>query len=45
MHIGPYQVLSEKGHGGMGVVYEAQSSADGQTVAIKMIQGISALDE
>jgi len=45
MNIGPYAVISEIGRGGMGVVYKAQNPTNSQTVAIKMISGIQALDE
>lgn len=44
MNIGPYAVIKELGHGGMGVVYEASDSTDGRTVAIKMVQSYAALD-
>jgi serine/threonine-protein kinase len=35
--IGPYNILRELGHGGMGVVYQATDSRDRRMVAIKMI--------
>ena len=44
-HVGPYQMMEEIGHGGMGEVYRAVRS-DGQytkQVAIKMVQGGSGL--
>ncbi|HYK50067.1 MAG TPA: serine/threonine-protein kinase, partial [Terriglobales bacterium] len=44
-HVGPYQIMEEIGHGGMGEVYRAVRS-DGQytkQVAIKMVQGGSGL--
>jgi serine/threonine protein kinase len=44
MNIGPYQVVSQLGKGGMGVVYKATDPRSDQTVAIKMITGASALD-
>jgi serine/threonine protein kinase len=44
MNIGPYAVIKEVGHGGMGVVYEASDPKDSRTVAIKMIQSYAALD-
>ena len=45
MNIGPYVVISEIGRGGMGVVYKAQNPTNSNTVAIKMISGVQALDE
>ena len=35
--LGPYQLLSRLGHGGMGAVYEAVEQRSGQTVAIKVL--------
>ncbi len=36
-HIGPYQILSEIGRGGMGVVYRAQHGETGNLVALKTV--------
>src|SRR6266478_6007520 len=44
MNVGPYQVVSRLGQGGMGVVYKATDSRSNQTVAIKMLKGAGALD-
>jgi serine/threonine protein kinase len=44
MNIGPYQVLGQVGRGGMGVVFKALDPRSGETVAIKMLNGIGALD-
>jgi serine/threonine-protein kinase len=45
MNIGPYAVIKELGHGGMGIVYEASDPTDVRSVAIKMIQSYAALDQ
>jgi serine/threonine protein kinase len=43
MNIGPYEVVAEIGHGGMGVVYKAKDPRTDRLVAIKMLRGIGAL--
>ena len=35
--LGPYEIVSELGHGGMGVVYEARDPRLKRTVAIKLL--------
>jgi len=42
MNIGPYEIISEIGRGGMGVVYKATDPRTGQFVAVKMITGMFA---
>jgi serine/threonine protein kinase len=42
MNIGPYEVVAEIGHGGMGVVYKAKEPRTDRLVAIKMLTGINA---
>jgi len=36
-HLGPYQLLSELGHGGMGVVYRARHTRLGSACAVKVL--------
>ena len=36
-HLGPYEIVSELGHGGMGIVYEAKDPRLKRTVAIKLL--------
>jgi serine/threonine protein kinase len=43
--IGRFQLEAEVGHGGMGVVYQAQDAALGRRVAIKLIAPHLAEDE
>lgn len=43
MKIGPYEVVSEVGRGGMGVVYKATDLQNNRVVAIKTIRGAGAL--
>src|SRR5258706_15730637 len=38
-HVGPYRILSEIAHGGMGAVYRAVRDEDQKQVAIKLIRG------
>jgi serine/threonine protein kinase len=45
MNIGPYRVLAEIGHGGMGVVYKATRPTSRSVVAIKMIKGFASLEQ
>ena len=45
MRIGRYDLLSEIGRGGMGVVLKATDSQHGRTVAIKLVKGTSAWRE
>ncbi|HET7294417.1 MAG TPA: protein kinase [Vicinamibacteria bacterium] len=42
--LGPYEILSLRGHGGMGEVYEAQDSRLGRRVAIKTVPPAFAQD-
>jgi serine/threonine protein kinase len=45
MNLGPYTLVGEIGHGGMGVVLKAIDSRDGRSVAIKLISGKGVKDE
>ena len=36
--IGPYQIITEIGRGGMGIVYEAQRDGTGERVALKVLR-------
>jgi serine/threonine protein kinase len=44
MNIGPYEIVSEIGRGGMGVVYKAKDPRNGKFVAIKLLTGMGAVD-
>jgi serine/threonine protein kinase/tetratricopeptide (TPR) repeat protein len=44
-YIGEYRVLREIGHGGMGVVYEAEQQHPRRSVALKVIRGERFVDE
>ena len=43
--IGPYRVLRQCGHGGMGLVYEAEQDSPRRRVAIKMIRAGASSEE
>ena len=43
--LGPYTILAELGHGGMGVVYTAQDPRLKRQVAIKLLTADLTLDE
>ena len=43
-HLGDFHILREIGHGGMGVVYEAEQQSPRRPVALKVIRGGELVD-
>lgn len=43
--LGPYRIVRKIGRGGMGTVYEAENTATGEPVAVKVLSAAMAMDE